>query len=189
MKLASRWTGIALMVMLASVGCQEPAGELMAVPQADISFVSQEKGGGQTTNNVKLVPARDQVSQQTGSAVIDSRGGKLSVGGHTIIVPKRAVSEATVFTMVVLGGEYIAVDLTARRVRDNNIVSKFPEPITLNISLDNSTLVNPIDLVVAYLRDGTFDGEKDALPTTVNVFGRTLSTEVRHFSGYAAAIN
>ena len=70
------------------------------------------RAGGPATLVERATPAtRDSVF-----ATIDARGGELRVGGHVMTVPRRAVTEPTVFMMRVLEGNYIHVDLTATTV-------------------------------------------------------------------------
>lgn len=119
----------------------------------------------------------------TVTAVIDQKGGSLSIGGTTLDVPAGAVSGPTTFTVNKPNGE-LAYDFSATRETPNDVGSAgFPVPLTLMIDYSGVKhgMKNP---VVLWFRP---DGYAVPLPTTVNRSRKTMSAQIHHFSIYGGA--
>jgi hypothetical protein len=119
----------------------------------------------------------------TVTAVIDEKGGSLSIGGTTLDVPAGAVDGPTTFTVNKPNGE-LAFDFSATRNTPNDIGSAgFPVPLKLTI--DYSDIPNAMDApAVIWIKP---DGRAEALQTKVDSANKTMTAEVTHFSIYGGA--
>jgi hypothetical protein len=143
------------------------------------------KGGKKIQELVKLhTPAVGE----TGSITVNSQGGTLTVGGHMLYIPDRAVTKQTLFIMTVMPGDYIHVNLKAF-ARDGTPITTFTIPLWLGLSYAGVPGSADRHLTVTYLVDGTIDGATEKVasfmhPTMGMVFG-----QIKHFSSYSAAID
>ena len=130
-----------------------------------------------------------EVTTSTVVAVIGTQGGKIQNGDHVLTVPRRAVASDTEFTFTVVGGDYIRVALTAQTVVGGVTVSQFPQKLTLKLSYRNGIVTDPSRLVVAWLIDGTIEGAKQAMPSSVDTNGQFVTGVLTHFSEYGIGAN
>ena len=162
--------------------------ETPSAPEMTAQFAAGRnvtRSGGPGTLVERDTPAtRDSVF-----ATIDSRGGELRAGGHVMTVPRRAVTEPTVFMMRVLEGNYIHVDLTATTVRTGEEVALFGQEVRLRLSWANGKVSDHRRLVMAYLLDNSTTGRQELLKTIVDVHGRFIDSRLTHFSQYAIAFD
>ncbi|HEX7089830.1 MAG TPA: hypothetical protein VF192_06820 [Longimicrobiales bacterium] len=126
--------------------------------------------------------------------LISLEGGTLSLLGHTLVVPKGAVTSPTLFTMLVGLNGHVEVHLTAlvpTLFRILNIGEQgFRKPVRLTLSYANARNVeDPNDLVIVYVPGWWGYDRVEPLPSTVDTTRKTVTAELDHFSRYAMATN
>jgi hypothetical protein len=121
-------------------------------------------------------------------ALIMPTGGSISVDGHTLKVPAGAISQPTWFSMQIVEASVVHVRLRAWRALDGVAVTQFPnEPVRLTLDASHLEKLDPTGLVIVYLRDGTYEGARETVPSTVNTSNWTVTGYLSHFSSYALA--
>jgi hypothetical protein len=126
--------------------------------------------------------------------LISVEGGTISLLGHTLVVPKGAVSGPTLFTMLVGLNGKVEVHLTALVPTLFSILNLgeqgFRKPVRLTLSYAHARNVqDPNDLVIVYV-PGLFGYNRvEPLPSTVDPVRKTVTAELDHFSRYAMATN
>jgi hypothetical protein len=119
----------------------------------------------------------------TVTAVIDEKGGSLSIGGTTLDVPAGAVSGPTTFVVNRPNGE-LSYDFTATRRTLNDVGSAgFAVPLKLTISYGRVQR-NMSAPTIVWIRP---DGHAEALATRVDKANRTMTAQITHFSIYGGA--
>lgn len=137
--------------------------------------------------NTKVIKTPYFQNSNWGFALIDKAGGSITVGGHTLKVPAGAVGQSTWFMLKVVGGNAVQVDLKAWRVSDWQPVTQFPTvPVQLTLDAQSLGKADP-GMLIVYLRDDTYDGRTEAVPSTVDVNNATVTGYLTHFSSYALA--
>jgi hypothetical protein len=134
-----------------------------------------------------VVPADPILNLLSVTQLIGISGGKLTVGGNTLVVPSGAVTLPTLFTMVQLPTPYIRADLTAitsTLLGLLNIGEKgFAKPVTLTLSYRNAIgVTDPTRLRIAEMKANGEIGV--VLPTTVNATTKTVTAKLPHFSSW-----
>ena len=170
---------VALAATMTGVSCAD-AGSPPLGPQA--SVLSEAPAHPYV---LRAVPA----AAETAVLVVDAGGGVLRAGGHMLIVPGNAVSQPTEFTMTVLPGLYIQVDLSARLVSDGAVVTRFASELQLKLDYRDGIVANDRRLAVAYLVDDTTLGRRQRMPGSVDAVGRFVTAELTHFSTYAMIVD
>ena len=127
--------------------------------------------------------------EETAVVVIDERGGEVRAGGHMLIVPRDAVEQPTEFTMRVIPGSFVQVDLSAVRVSNGMKVTAFPVDLRLKLNYRNAIVLDEDRLEVAYLVDGTPFGNQEEMNSDVDVNGKWVVGRLRHFSTYAMVVD
>jgi hypothetical protein len=123
-----------------------------------------------------------------GIALIMPTGGSISVDGHTLKVPAGAIGQPTWFSMQIVEASVVHVRLKAWRALDGVAVTQFPNaPVELTLNAGQLEKLDPTGLVIVYLRDGTYEGAKETIPSTVNTSNWTVTGYLSHFSSYALA--
>ena len=118
---------------------------------------------------------------------IGPEGGSLSTAAYTLIVPRNAVSQKSLFEMQpALDGGY-SIELTARRVVSGRWVDVggkgFNVPVRLRISYARANgVTDPTKLIVVYVNEQII---AEPQPTVVDRTNRTASGSLSHFSRYA----
>ena len=148
----------------------------------------------QSAGEYVLVEGRipDHIADFDASQLIGPEGGALHLAGHRIEVPAGAVSDLTLFTITVVTNGYVEVELTAvlsgllgvLDVGESGFGDKTVK-LTLTYAWAES-VSDPSKLVILRMHE---DGTAEALPTTLNATGKTVSAELDHFSRYAMASN
>jgi hypothetical protein len=180
----------AALVLLLTVAACDRGSDYSNHPTAPQSFLSGSTYGGYKLANDPLLPGLLQ-GQLSITGLLGTVGGTLDVLGHSIFVPKGAVSKPTLFTVFALPGGYVEVDLRAGLRGILGILIDiggrgFNEPVTVTLSYERSTNIpDPSKLVVLRL-NGLF-GEPEVIPTTVDPVNKTVSAKLDHFSRYAIA--
>src|SRR5688572_5178651 len=93
---------VATAFLIAVVGC-DSSDQIQGVVTP--SFSSSEHSWSLPVSELVLYQSR--VATQSASAIMGQSGGRLSVAKHILDVPRRAVSENTLFTMTVVGGDTV----------------------------------------------------------------------------------
>ncbi|MBW3629047.1 MAG: hypothetical protein KY464_07085 [Gemmatimonadetes bacterium] len=138
---------------------------------------------------VSSIPGQPRTAQVIGVA-----GGALELSGHTLTVPAGAVSEPTLFSMIVLPNGRIEIELLATTVepfgQSRDVGSGgFQNGNTVRLTLSYARATNvddPSRLVLLYLRD---DGGVEKIPTTLDQATQTITAELQHFSRYCMAMD
>ena len=115
------------------------------------------------------------------TAVIDSRGGTLSVAGHGLYVPPGAVKKSTRFTMIVPASSVLEVDISADGKRNY----KFKSPVQVRLSYARCPSV-PADLVGWWIEGGA-KGNRGTMPSVNDPSTQSVWITTDHLSGYAIA--
>jgi len=128
----------------------------------------------------------------TMSKEIGALGGYMEVGNYSITVPAGAVIAPTTFTMTIKGDGYYSASYTATRtdaVGNAVDVGKqgFLVPVGVTMPFNSKVYRDPSKLRIVWLKNDTYVGEVEVLPTTANKRTEKLSASVGHFSGYAVA--
>lgn len=207
--MTSMWkrAGVTLMVAVAMLlgGCDtltEPGPQpSIQEPAASSDLLGGLLGGeddggllgtvdGLLDTSVKLVRTVVHVVGSVGEALIGPVGGTLAVDNHEVVVPAGAVSNPTEFSMVVLDGRVIEVDLTATDPETGDDVGGkgFKRPVQLSLSYADARVKKRDidDLVIVRLHE---DGTREVLPSTVNRETQQVTAELDHFSRYALCSN
>jgi hypothetical protein len=176
-----RFLGVALGAALIVSGCDGAGSERLLAPSANLSVDSgiskaavakTRRANAPNTNVVLVYPAA---------------GGSVSVDGHTLSVPPGAVTQPTFFMLQIVEANAIHVKLKAWRASDAAPVSQFPNvPVELTLDVSDLETLDLSGLVVVYLRDGTYSGAKEPVPTVVSGSTR-ITGYLTHFSQYAVA--
>ena len=184
-KLFSRLMPVMVLALVAGA-CSD-----LETPAAPVMSAQYAPGGPVTRSGDvgKLVERGTPATRDSVYATIDARGGELRVGGHVMTVPRRAVTEPTVFMMRVLEGNYIHVDLTATTVSTGAEVTRFGTEVRLRLSWADGKVSDHRRLVMAYLVDDAVNGRQELLRTVVDLHGRFIDSRLSHFSQYAIAFD
>ena len=151
-----RFLGLALGATLVVSGCDAVATEQMFAPSAAVSVdTGISKAAVAKTRSAKA-PNRNAV------LVYPSIGGSVTVDGHTLRVPPGAVTQPTFFMLQIVEANAIHVKLKAWRASDAAPVTQFPNvPVELSLDVSDIETLDLSELVVVYLRDGTYEGAKE----------------------------
>jgi hypothetical protein len=132
-----------------------------------------------------------EVHGNTIIGVVGPAGGKLENRGHWISIPANAVSEDTEFTMKIVGGKNIRVDLSAKTVALGLPVKTFPTALTLGLSYydGKGKVSDPYKLYIAYIVEGSLSGLRERQASTVYPDIYTVTAAIWHFSEYEVAVD
>ncbi|HUP88777.1 MAG TPA: hypothetical protein VM100_05495 [Longimicrobiales bacterium] len=181
------WLAFGLALLTAS--CSETGNKAPESPLAPPVLHSQN-------SNTNYTPIRDplpltlNLKDLLSTQLIGISGGSISLLGHSITVPKGAVTTPTIFTITVLPTGYTEVSLLAlvpNLLSTLNIGEQgFKKPVTLTMTWARSPVpIDPSRVVILWNHDGTVD----PMPTTVNATKKTASAQLPHFSKYCMATN
>jgi hypothetical protein len=181
-----RFAPLLLIAAIGGASCSE-LRESPTSPEA-----SPQYGVGTYTQAADpLVVRYTHANAESTSAVVGADGGALVVGGHVMTVPKNAVPDATLFTMTVVDGYNIHVDLTAVRLADGALVTRFPRgsEVQLSLSYEYGMVWDDNLLRVGYLVDSTTDGKKQVMKSEIDRNSMRVKASLSHFSQYALLID
>jgi hypothetical protein len=177
MKLSKYFSAVAVIATLLTACDSSTAPEPTFERSADVV----------TTKEARVVQTNNHGADRA-YVLITPLGGTITAGRHSLKVPAGAVSSPTWFLMKVVESKAIHVKLQAWRAADFAPVTQFPTvPVELTLNVSD---VSPLDLpslVVAYLRDETYDGRKEVQPTNVDVQNKVVTGYLTHFSSYVVA--
>ena len=175
---ARHFAALAALAILAA--CDAQTDRLLA-PEINPDIIISANG------NTKVIKTPNIQNSNWGFALIGSAGGSITVNGHTLKVPAGAVGQSTWFMLKVVASNAVHVDLKAWRAADGQPVTQFPiVPVKLTLDASGLGQVDP-GLLIVYLRDDTYDGRKEAVPSTVDLNAGTVTGYLTHFSSYALA--
>lgn len=172
---------------------QHDVGEAAALTPLDVSQIQAQ---GYTVITEPKQKTRSLLGwivktvEATLAKLLGRDGGILALLGHVIDVPAGAVSEPTIFSMTVIQGGYVEVELMAtpksllssllfwRKVEE----VKFNKPVDLSLSYARATNVtDPSRLKIMRVKA---DGRHEILPSVIDYEKKTVTAELDHFSRY-----
>lgn len=110
------------------------------------------------------------------SKQIGWRGGSLSVNGHTLVIPRYALSSPVTITMSQQKGVNSAVELQPEGLQ-------FAIPATLTLDYSDCTIKQSLASIVYLNPVGTYD----ELPSVDDKLNLNVTASLAHFSNYAVA--
>jgi hypothetical protein len=185
-----RWMFLVTTVVLSTVAvasCEQGTN-----PQADPELAPAAShvtlpGGGSPVITADWFPGAST------SQLVSVAGGVIRLpAGHTISIPRGAVSDPTIFTMIQIPGRTLEVYLTAlsidSRGRIVNVgVNGFRTPVTLTLNYAAVSRLPVAENRLVILR--RLRGGYEALPTQVDARRKNLTADLDHFSGYIMGAN
>jgi hypothetical protein len=182
----------ALAILGALPGC-EAADRLESITSPTIAY-DQGSNSGSNSGNGKRAELLRRLQTRLGDemAMVESNrsGGELVLGGHKLVIPKRAVTRRTTFAMRLVPGDYIEVQLFAWDSKTFRPVRQFERPVKLVLSYADASPKDENKLGVAYLPDNTPLGRQEKMGgTSVDKIRKTVSALLPHFSEFAITAN
>ncbi len=159
---------------------------VFVVLAAGVSCTSEESLGpsteqpsqslGSLLNNLHLLSCSTQAYAVTTKA-IGAQGGTIVVGTHRLVIPAGALA-----TSVTIKAEQVSGNVNSVRFSPEGL--QFAQPASLSLSYANCS---PLMLLkrVAYVNERL--GILDLIPSLDNLFSKTVTGSIRHFSRYAVA--
>ena len=114
----------------------------------------------------------------TGAKTIGSQGGVLYVGRHSLFVPPGALDRDVRITATAPAGSITQIHFEPSGLQ-------FKRPTALTMSYAHCGLLGGLTPAIVYVDDSR--NILEILPTLGNIFTRTVSAPVDHFSNYALA--
>jgi hypothetical protein len=167
----------------------ERVDDVMSIDRAPVvdQMIQQDLTVAAKRKKLKLANAAVSKSGQAFGVASRHRGVKLEVDGFTLVVPRNAVHETTVFYMTVVPGNSVRVILKAYAGR--NEVKSFREPLQLTMPLsavDANQFTESSKLVLAEIDED--DGDiRDVVNVFVDTEAGTVTGHITHFSIWALA--
>lgn len=119
---------------------------------------------------------------------IGPEGGFFGIGASRMEVPAGAVAGPTTFMMDITIGRHILAEFKAIDASGQEVMS-FAAPVRVEIGYHKLEGIDPAQLVLVWLVDGTVDGIREEVATTVDLERRRIIADLDHFSIYAVGIN
>lgn len=166
--------GIALTALAVAVACDRSPTGLPLPPVPYLPFT----GPRSTVQQVELVPCSD-LPYDSVTQVIGPSGGHISIGPHTLRIPKGALGKSTVSITAVL-----PTGAGANIVRFEPEGLRFKTSVSLRMSYANCQ-PSPRSKQVVYTDDGGKVLEKP--PSLDDPPSQVITGELSHFSNYAVA--
>jgi hypothetical protein len=179
----------ALLLVAVAAGCSMDAAPTQPVaPRPDAALVGDLLGGvvgtvGGTVGGVvggvlpDLLACPSTTSYAT-TRVVGPAGGVIKVGPHSLSIPPLALSRNVEITAVAPAGDIVAVDFQPHGLR-------FARPTALTLSYQQCGLLQGLLFHVVYLDDDR--NILEVLSSVNNVFSRSVTGKLDHFSAYAIA--
>jgi hypothetical protein len=175
-------------------GC-DPAGSRATPSPTEPSELLGGLLGGKKVQGYTLVKAPLLSLQELSiSGLIGVQGGQITLLGHTLTVPAGAVGQPTLFVLTVLPTGYVEVDLEASLTSLLGGLldiggSGFLKPVPVTLSYAAGTNVSdPRRLTILRVNSLLGYGKYEVMPSRVNLTGKTVTTELDHFSRYVIAM-
>jgi hypothetical protein len=168
----------ALLLGLLGAACGDPVGVTAPALGTPAAASSADLLGlvGQVT---RLVCPTDV--ERTASAVVGPEGGMLAVDGVRVEFPAGAVASTETFTLRVLGGLFVEIDLSAAGSEHYTFAT--PVSVTLDLARCGSL---PVGLRAFYL-DSSTKALLEDMGGELDLLGHKLRFRTPHFSGYTVA--
>jgi hypothetical protein len=112
------------------------------------------------------------------TTVVGRYGGVVRVGPHSLVIPPGALGSNVTISATAPAGKYVEVQFEPHGLR-------FERPAALNLSYNRCGLVQGLLMSVVYIDDDRKILE--VLSSSNNIFARTVTGKLDHFSGYAVA--
>ena len=177
MKLTKRWVGALAVALLAACGdAVEPLGS----PQS-----AQLQGN----SALRLVTTKSSANNAV-TKLIDRQGGVLvdEANGHSLEIPRGAVSEPTYFVMGTVASDKYVVKLLAYKARDLSAVTEFSvRPLKLSMNYRAADVASPRNLKIVYV--GNDLEILEVLKTSISRSSPVIEASITHFSIYSMAID
>lgn len=195
MKRAFKKLALFPILFLALTACEPGGGDAGVMPTGPDPLIGSLLGGssvqGYTLVRDPLLPGI--TSALSTSSLIGYGGGQVSLLGHTVTVPVGAVTQPTLFTVVVLPTGYVEVDLTATLTSLLGTfdvgAAGFRKLVPVSLTYSRATNVtDPSKLKVLRIKSLIGYGSYEAMPTTVNFTAKTATAQLDHFSRYTMAV-
>ena len=167
-----------LLAAVLMTACSD-AGEPVAAPQ-----LAQLQG-----NSALRLVKTSAVSANAVTALIGRDGGLLTdaVNGHSLEIPRGAVSEPTYFVMGNVEKDVFVVKLLAYKASDLSPVKQFTtKPLKLRMNYTDAESVSPRRLKIVYVSDDLTQ-ILEVLSTSVS--RSYIEASISHFSIYSMAID
>jgi hypothetical protein len=167
-----------LLAVVLMTACSD-AGEPVAGPQ-----VAKLQG----SSSLRLVKT-NSVAANAVTALIGRDGGVLTdvVTGHSLEIPRGAVSEPTYFVMGNAEKDVFVVKLLAYKAKDLSPVTQFTaKPLKLRMNYTDAEVVSPRRLKIVYVSDDLTQ-ILEVLSTSVSK--SHIEASISHFSIYSMAID
>jgi hypothetical protein len=139
-------------------------------PDGDVTFTQVDPNGAHRSGTTS--------SASTSAKIDGNKGGTLTCGRFSLVIPPGAFIGPATVTMSVSDPSVLMCDLSI----SPSAANKFAVPVLLTVNLSDLT-IDPTTLTF-YWYDTTH-ATWVALPSTANVTGGTLTTSLSHFSKYA----
>jgi hypothetical protein len=186
-------------LLLAVTACEKEADPVAAVaPSAEIDpllggLLGGSPPAGWVLANDPILSVGGILNAVSTGQLIGFGGGSISVLGHTLVVPAGAVTQPTLFTMIVLPTGKVEVDLLATVGTLFGVLDVggkgFAKPIPVTLTYSRSTNVGSHGSELKVLRINSLlgYGNYEVMPTTVDTSTKKASTALDHFSRYTLA--
>src|SRR5688572_33114019 len=187
--------GVLFALMLAGVsglgacersdGLGDVTGPEVQKVQVEQQHTSVANSGRGSSNGHKTVQALHRINALTGdvtfttSTPVGPQGGVLTFAGHSLVVPKHAVTHWTHFSATLRAGDEIRIDLRASNMFGQ--VTNFRRPVELTIDLSDADAADLAGVAVFYLNPS---GATERMPSILNIEGRSVTGYLNHFSDY-----
>lgn len=184
MKRTLRSATVVMLALVTMLSCSPDDTDRTSPLEPEVTHVEATASATSYTRITEHPPALLSLEV---SQVISLLGGELRIAGHTLSVPRGAVTVPTLFSMRVIRNGYIEVDNSALlrgllgRVLDVG-ERGFNRPVTVELSYARATNVtDPTRLKIMRLNP---DGRHEILPSVVDLERKTVSAQLDHFSRY-----
>lgn len=161
------WLGLWLSSIVALFGCGEPGVGPQSATRARADWFPR----------IGLLEC-SPLPADSATATIDSSGGVIQIGPHTLTIPPGALS-APVTIMAVAPSD------TVNRIQFQPTGLRFREPARLTMSYGNCGVLYGLLPQLAYTTDSL--QVLQILESATDPFSQTVSAPLRHFSDYAVA--
>jgi len=171
-----------LVITTASCSTDSPTEPVAAKPNADLigGLVGTLGGtlGGVVGGVAPQLLACPTSTSYASSKVVGPWGGVVTVGPHSLVIPPGALESNVTISAKAPAGQYLEVQFEPHGLR-------FKQPAALNLNYSRCGLVQGLLLSVVYIDDNR--SILEILSSSNNIFTRTVTGKLDHFSGYAVA--
>lgn len=177
---------LALVLAALSVSCGDGAAPLTGpTPEIEEAVLYRVmKFSAATAPEVQAVRLDARRPAQSATARIDGKGGKISVGAVTLVIPQNALSSAVDITVTLPEHDYAVLDL-----QPHGLTFAKPIEITYGIAGTDAAGRSESELAGVYTETELVDGTAWALEVTEpKLTGEYVTFHTTHFSTYLLAL-